>query len=482
MQTERGNVMRKRITDIIILFALLFFSGGEVTFADTLPLGSRTGSMGGAGAAFCRDSAAPYINPAGVALVPGNILSLSASLYTQSGYQIKDFFIPNGIDTSTFGNTHTYEQDYLTSSKFVGFPGSLSYFLHIGDMHVVSFSAIVPTYERMNFNGSITIDFPYASPDAVTMDTAQTYIMERTEYYFGPSYGIKLGDLRLGVSLFTLYRSLLNSAESTSFYTVGSTNFIDSRTTGYGEGATWGLTAILGVQYQLNNFKVGASVTFPTINLAGDYRNSGKYNESSPDDQGVFDEVQIDRGEGSIGYHKPARLRLGLGYEAPRSWSVALDVEYIFATDKLISRDMTYTTTTWVQGGTTTVVSETDTHNSGSTWAVNVQVGGEYFVTSSWAVRAGFFYMPSTVEKFNVVASEILTMKIDRIGGTLGVASIRGFGETTVGISFAYGYGSTVAGDVYSDLTASNYEKVDVNFYQVAVFFSGEVDFSKIGK
>ena len=475
--------MKSKISGIIIITVLSLLIKDVNLSADTLPLGGRTASMGGAGSAFCRDSAAPYINPAGISLVAGNIFSLSTSLYTQTDYQIQDFFIPGGIDTSTteMGPTYEYDQKYLTSSQFIGFPGSLSYYLHLSGSQVISFTAIVPTYERINFDGNIRINFPNADPTPVTMDMSETYIIERTEYYFGPSYGMTTGNLRFGASVFLLYRTLFNSVESTTFNTIGTSQFNNGSITGYGQGETWGLTSVVGIQYSLSALNIGVAFTTPVINLAGSFSNSGKFTLTNPDTLGVPDEIEIDRGEGDIGYHKPAKCRIGIAYEKPLSWSVALDVEYIFATSKIVSRDVTYETTLYVQGAGVTESTVDDTSSSGSAAAINIYLGGEYYLNSSWSLRAGAFYMPSPTSDLDVSSNaDVLTMKIDRIGGTIGLANFTDSGETNFGISVTYGFGETVAGDFLGDFTSPSYKKVDVNLFQIALFFSGEVDFSRV--
>ena len=50
-----------------------------------VPLGGRTAAMGGAGVAAGADSATPFLNPAGVAGTPHDIISVSASVYSGLG-------------------------------------------------------------------------------------------------------------------------------------------------------------------------------------------------------------------------------------------------------------------------------------------------------------------------------------------------------------------------------------------------------------
>jgi len=163
-----------------------------------------------------------------------------------------------------------------------------------------------------------------------------------------------------------------------------------------------------------------------------------------------------------------------------RSWAVALDAELVFATKKLISRDITYTSTIYEQGFGVTTVEQTDTSETGSSAALNIYAGAEFYFASEWTLRAGAFMMPTTYEKFKQTIDEVLTLRINKYGATLGIANDTEAGETNFGIIFIYGLGETVALDAYSNLNNPAYTKVDVAHYTIALFFSGTVDFAKL--
>ena len=59
-----------------------------------VPLGGRTAMMGGAGVAAGNDSAMPYLNPAGLAGVPGDILGVSATVYGWGETRYDKAFLP----------------------------------------------------------------------------------------------------------------------------------------------------------------------------------------------------------------------------------------------------------------------------------------------------------------------------------------------------------------------------------------------------
>ena len=113
--------------------------------------------------------------------------------------------------------------------------------------------------------------------------------------------------------------------------------------------------------------------------------------------------------------------------------------------------------------------------------AIDIYLGGEYYASSSWIIRAGVFMMQSTMPELDTNSSaDILSFKIDRYGASFGLGNITSAGETTYGVMFIYGKGETVTNDMFSDLHNPEYTTIDVNHYMIAFFVSGSVDFSKM--
>ena len=454
---------------------------------DTLPLGGRTAGMGGAGIAFGSDSAMPYINPAGITRVPGNVLSLSLSVYNQAKYTVMDYYLPGDVDTTTpsFGSEYNYDQEYLVSSGFVGFPGSLCYFMHLGG-GVAHFSIIVPRYERQAFEGDLRLTYTNTGfGGSAEFKISDSIIFQRTEYYIGPGYGVRMGNLRLGASAFILYRSILNSVDNTSLTTselYGPAYYVTGNNSGYGEGNSFSFVTILGMQYEMSSsLSLGMSLALPAMHLYGTYKNSFRGQQSSPDQFGVNDVLDIQRGEGEIAYRKPMKLRAGLGYEKPKKWSFALDMEYIFKKNNTVTGDVTYKIWEYENEIPLNYYEEDVDSENGTDSALNLYLGVEYYLNPAWVLRAGLFMMPSTTEELDTESpNDILTFKIDRYGVSLGLGNITGDTETSYGLLFIYGAGETVADDAFSDLSIPEYTTVYVNHYMIAFFVSGSVDFSEI--
>src|SRR5215510_11457832 len=84
-------------------FALLIGAISPPLAAQNLrdvPLGGRTATMGGAGVAAGHDHAMPFLNPAGIAGTPTDVLSISATVYGYAAAPVPDYYVPNRFDPS----------------------------------------------------------------------------------------------------------------------------------------------------------------------------------------------------------------------------------------------------------------------------------------------------------------------------------------------------------------------------------------------
>ena len=475
------------------MFSFLFycFIFCNVFADDTLPLGGRTAGMGGAGIAFGSDSAMPYINPAGITRVPGNVLSLSLNVYNQARYRISDFYIPGSVDTSTseLGSDYNYEQEYLVSSEFSGFPGSLCYFIQLGS-GVAHFSVIVPHYERKAFEGGLRLSFTDTSfGGSAEFRIRDSVIFQRTEYYIGPGYGINMGDLRLGASAFILYRTMLNSVDNTSLVTTdmaGIPYYLNSTTSGYSEGDSFSFAPICGLQYEISTgLSLGISLALPALHLYGSYKMAARGQGSNPDQFGSPDWLEIQRGEGELMHRKPMKLRTGFGFQKPNKWSLAIDIDYIFKKNNTLGSDVTYKIWYYENERPMNYSEEYINAEFETSSAINVYLGGEYYLNTAWVLRAGVFMLQTTTPELDTESgSDLFTLRLQRYGASIGLGNITKAGETNYGLIFIYGSGETVTQDIFSDLNKPDYlanpeyTTVNVNHYMIAFFVSGSVDFS----
>src|SRR5688572_30586020 len=89
-----------------------------------MPIGGRTATMGGAATAAGNDSAMPYLNPAGLAGVPGDIFAVSATVYSYTRRSVQNLFYPSGTHPS-FG--FELERERFATSSVGELPSSVMY-------------------------------------------------------------------------------------------------------------------------------------------------------------------------------------------------------------------------------------------------------------------------------------------------------------------------------------------------------------------
>jgi hypothetical protein len=241
---------------------------------------------------------------------------------------------------------------------------------------------------------------------------------------------------------------------------------------------------MLGAQVDIiTGLSAGLSLALPVINITGSSSMSMTTHQSMPDPpMAAGDKLEIISGKSDVSYNKPMRVRAGLGYEKAKSFAVSCDIEYVMGTEKLLKSNETDTTTTYDQGLPAATSTQKLSSKSGTRSVFNLYLGGEYFITDNWIVRAGFFMLPADVKPFEKTGSEILTMRVDRYGFSLGGAHATDTGETAFGITFVYGSGKTITEDYFTRLggTAHDYKEIGVDHYMIAIFFSGTVDFARL--
>src|SRR5688572_32671872 len=83
----------------------------------SVPIGGRTATMGGAATAAGNDSAMPYLNPAGLGGVPGDVFALSATVYGYTHRSFDGFFVPQSPDPNgPLGELVVERQSFSTHS------------------------------------------------------------------------------------------------------------------------------------------------------------------------------------------------------------------------------------------------------------------------------------------------------------------------------------------------------------------------------
>lgn len=284
--TTRSSIRRHRVSPPLAAAAVALLCASSAS-AERLALGGRTASMGGAAAAWGRDSAMSFVNPAGFGRVPRLSLSLSASLYRYEHITVDRFFKPGSLDPvleSLTGEPDVHGNE-LTSSQFSAFPGAASLLWHHGGdepdaaHHVLSLSAVVLRNRQRAFSGDFSLGFP----GDTSFNDSLAATLVTTEYRFGPGYALRLGRVNFGASLFLSYLTS-TTTHTSEIFSSRSDGFISSERNEYARATAWGFQPVLGVQVEATpTLAFGVAFSPPSWHLTGDLETQGRTRFSFPD-------------------------------------------------------------------------------------------------------------------------------------------------------------------------------------------------------
>jgi hypothetical protein len=451
---------------------------------ENVPIGSRTAAMGGVGLAGGFDSAMPTLNPAGLARLPGSVLSVSASVYRLSHVWVPAFTADGPTIASPWGDL-AVSQPGIDSSEISSFPSSIAYMLHFGsEAHpmVVAGSLTVPRSVQRHFVRS----YEFLGEGVAMRDNFAT-IVDEQQYVGALSWAGGFGRLRLGASLLGSYTARVRSVTREGLIVLGTANFHRDQAA-YSESLTSvDLSAVVGAQVDLTDFlRVGASVRAPSLHLWGHFKGAEDDTVLDAQTDSFVSTTQI---EGEAVRGMP--LRVGIGVEVfGERWSVAADGGLF------IPRSGEYNTSGRVLSSSIgTADDRQDVEDEVSIdeptrVVLDLGLGAEVRVTESNWLRLGVFTDFSagapadealtTITGRRPSPRHLFSFPINKVGGSLGWGTKVAFVDTTLGVVGSYGSGQTlryVPDQRYSGATPL--EATGAKTYEVMAFLSAALDLSE---
>jgi hypothetical protein len=443
------------------------------------PFGGRSGSMGGASAALGTDASAPLLNPANLAGLDSDVLSLSANVYAFTGARAPDFFQLGPDAFEQFGAARVAGTS-LSSSGFDVYPSSAAYFLRLGDdarPMTLALSLIDVNHTRYSFSGKPQVRF---DDGAFRADTR--FLYQTDAYYLGPSFAMQLaGGTRLGLSAFLVHQPLLTARQTTALRTTANnTQFEAEEATEYLDGASRDLQFVAGAQHRFGHLALGLSVALPSLHLGGQFERELKSQASRPG--GVEtepSELLIRSYEGDLIIVRPTRFTAGVAYEVPQRWAIALDANVFLATSPGVRLDGTMRTDLIQQFGVADSVSKSRAELQDHALALDVALGGEFFLSDAAALRAGFFVDRSGADLPSELApKDLLLFAEDRLGATAGVGFAAGAFQTDLGVMAFLGSGKIVSRRMLAGEDALF--RADLSTYGALFFVTGSMDLDSL--
>ena len=481
----------KRATISTAIAALVFLSAGAAARdlnRQSYQVGERAAGMGGAFTALTGDAASSYYNPAGLAGLGKQGISLSASMY-----QLLMESYHDALDVDMGGGSRL--QAAMNSRTFGTFPSSVIYVLPLDDRpadafwhQVLAFSVLVPHYDK--YNGSL--DRPLGE---YAFELKGSLFNEDTTYWAGPSYALALGRLRLGVSLFALFHL------SDMRYNLAVKTWVTDDNLGdmflYAaqsfERSGFGITMLAqaGAQYDITErLTVGLSLRSPTF---GTFYSSASllfFNSAYAEDVNgnpiVDEEIQdyVDRIETedvTMNYRLPLKLALGVAYRVPGLLLAALDLSlhlpqgpyYLFTGPGVYPTDAVGRP---IIDNDRALVPDDRRKNS---LVFNANLGVEVTLARDYFLRAGVFSDLSAVDQgfYDTSADSRLDAlylpRLQRIGTTLGFG-LRGERTTTgINVTYTYGFGK---GFSFNNLFGAAGTKTAASAHTFTLCLAGSAD------
>lgn len=448
---------------------------------ENVPTGSRTAAMGGAGLAGGSDSAMPLLNPAGLALIPRSIASLSASLY-----QISSISVPGFIaDADTVGGPYgelQLSQRGVRSTEFGSFPSGIAYFLHLGgeDPQVVSLSLSVPHNVRRRF--LMNAEF---LGDGVSVKDNLTTLIEEQSYVAALSWGGGFGRLRVGASVLGGYTQLIRATDRSILIALGTFGFQRTQVKEARAIDSFELGALAGAQLDVTDWlQLGLSVRAPSLHLGGSFTGSVDLTQAASDGPPGVTTVQLD-GDGRRGM--PLRVGLGLQLHGER-WALALDGVLYLPRERERSADGSQVISDIGGTGRDGADAERAFELVEATrTVVDVRLGFEYRVSEEHWLRTGVFTefaagvsTETTLggERGMVAPEAYFVFPVSRVGASLGWGTRLGPIDTTFGVRATYGSGQTLRPVPDARLAAGGRlaEATDATVADALAFLSAAVD------
>ncbi len=472
---------------VALPFALVALAlEGAPAHADSyegMPLGGRTAAMGKTGIARGNDSAMPFLNPAGLALLESSTASLSANVYAVTVVSVPHYSGATSELDPGNGGTFAYQlnQQGVQSIAVDTLPTSFAGMLHIqqGDTrHIFAATLAVPRVINRSFTENADLKGP-----GLAVRRSSTAKASLHQYDIGISYARNFGSkLRAGIT--TLGAFTLDERQDTGdkLFVQGAAVFQRSLSSTIVSAYSFDVGVTAGLQLDLaEDFSIGLAVRGPSIHAKGhaDVTHSeGSYsNSSSPLLPTGLTSVRK-TGDRVDGF--PLRVGGGAFYRVTAKLSVAIDANLYLPRDGERQRNLVVSTaaippTLESQGDAQKVVERTPLRA-----VVNGSLGVEYALKGAW-LRGGLFtdFADQTPVEEGDPSQRTLRFPWNHYGFTFGYATQIGPVESTFGLLASYGQGKTIRAPllpVESPVTAAQPELTDGAALHTMVFLNGSID------
>jgi hypothetical protein len=300
--------------------------------SDSFFMGNEAAIVGGAGLAITTDGGSAWVNPAGLALIPGDSLSLSASAFTVRRRAVENIYSVKldveGQDPVTFSSN-------LDSTEIMSIPSTIVRVWRLAEGLGLGLGFFTPRSDVFSSRHNLdAIDGSYDGTfTQFSEGTEVTQLVQR--YQLGPSVGWAYSpNLRLGASLHILYERQLRTWKGIHMESQGS-----NQDAAYGnmaaedravEALIGGVQASVGFQATLpHDVRLGAVIRSPVVQLFRKETVSALESYLNVDGEAIefdFAPEDVPPSTGGARVLEPFRTHVGVAFPWSTGW-LAVDVD-----------------------------------------------------------------------------------------------------------------------------------------------------------
>ncbi len=404
----------------VLGFALVSTARADEFHHKNILIGERAAGLAGAFTAMSDDPSGIYYNPAGLAFIFENYISLSANAWNSTRTVFK-----NVVDG----------RNYLLSSNAL-VPSFFGFTQAIGKSRL-AFAVIVPNSDLVDQNDLL---------DGFTTSTGQNYLSRRyykidNTYMIGPAMGFEIADnLSFGISLFGNFRVMKSIDNQMGKFTDDGYFFQNV----YSNLFSTILTPKIGFQYMpMPKLSLGVSTSF-------DVWSTGTVSQKlvfTPTVAGT-DPVEYVTQNGLFANDVRETELQGAGSFSKFS-KTSVGVAYFFSKNFLMTSDLD-------------LILPISSPSHKFTW--NAAMGMEYYLNDGNPVRLGYTTNNSSVSSAGL-GGEATSANIHTL--TSGVSWVGGGSSFTLGLSYGMGSGQGKITKARQDVSVTQYSVFLQGSYQL---------------
>lgn len=423
--------------------------------------------MGGAGVARGSDGATAFINPAGLARIPGESFSFSTFAVKLSGRQVSGALDPDeelGLESpdSTTLSVGLWPQTFC-----LFLDGPPRDHTSVRSRHKYGMCAVDTEGDSFLFaNNTRTADSGAG--------VSQTNRLRWAKSTLALAWAVQLlPETAIGVTVRADASRLEDQSSSTTFNTDGAANLhtLDQTRT----SVSWDVGVILGLTHQVSRIvTLGASLSSPSQHVYGFHDGTESFSTTAGQSGSLVQDV------GGFRYSPPTNLRLGLGFAWP-SFNFEVNTSYYSGSSQLavanFDRFRIGSSDGQVVGGGPTEKREIVER---ARPIVNFMLGAEAFLAPDFSILVGaqtdFSGLPD--REAGAPADVLFRQSRDVYHASIGVSRYTSSGSLLLGLAGYYATGSVLGPG--SSPTVPTFAVFPQSEWSVSLVVSGQISFESV--